>query len=270
MHANAVIRVRAMEWSAGRYEVIAEQLLPAARVVVEEAAPGEGDRVVDVGCGTGNAALLAAESGATVTGVDPAERLIEVATAEAQSRGLDASFVAGEAADLPLPDSSADIVISLFGAIFAPDPQAAIDEMVRVLAPEGRMLLAAWIPDGAISRAVRLTRQTVSEVLGQPPPEPPFPWHERDALQELFDRHGMTVSMGEHSISFSAPSPEQFIDTEGENHPLAVAARPALEKAGRADELREGLLNLYEEANEDPDAFRVTSRYVIAEVRRPG
>jgi SAM-dependent methyltransferase len=257
-----------MEWGQGRYEVIAEQLLPAAEVVVDQAAPGEGDRVVDVGCATGNAALLAAARGAAVTGVDPAQRLIEVAAATAQSSGLDARFVVGEAAEMPLPDSSADILISVFGAIFAPDPRAAVDEMVRVLAPGGRMLLTAWIPEGAISRAVRLTRQEVSEATGQAPAGPPFPWHEQSALEELFEPHQMTVSRGEHPISFSAPSVEQFVEREGENHPLAVAARPALERAGRAEELRENLLRLYEEANEDPAGFRVTSRYVVAEIRR--
>jgi ubiquinone/menaquinone biosynthesis C-methylase UbiE len=258
-----------VEWGQGRYEVIAEQLLPAAEVVVEQAAPGDRDRLLDVGCGTGNAALLAAERGATVTGVDPAQRLIDVAAEESERRGLDGTFVLGEAADIPLPDSSIDIVISVFGAIFAPDPRAAVAEMARVLDPAGRMFLSAWIPDGAISRAVRLSRQTVAEVLGQPPPAPPFPWHEQEALEELFDRHGMAVSLTEHRISFSAPSAQDFVQSEGENHPLAVAVRPILEQAGRAQELRDGLLRLYEEANENPDAFRITSRYVVAELTRP-
>ena len=154
-----------MEWGQGRYERVAAQLLPAAEVVVERAAIDPAERVVDVGCGTGNAALLAAERGAPVTGVDPAQRLLDVAAAEASERGLDASFVVGEAASIPLPDASADVVLSVFGAIFAPDPRAAADEMVRVLAPEGRLLLAAWIPEGAISRAVRLNRQ---DSLGDP------------------------------------------------------------------------------------------------------
>jgi SAM-dependent methyltransferase len=205
-----------------------------------------------------------------VTGVDPAERLIDVAAAEASQRGLDATFVVGEAASIPLSDASADVVLSVFGAIFAPDPKAAADEMSRILARDGRMLLAAWIPGGPVSRAVRLSRETVAEILGQPPPSPPFAWHEQAVLNELFAPHGLEVSIEEHSISFTASSPAEFVDREAENHPLAVAARPAVEGAGRAEELREGLLRLYEEANEDPSAFRVTSRYVVAEmVRKP-
>jgi SAM-dependent methyltransferase len=257
-----------VEWGQGRYERIAAQLLPAAEVIVERAAIAPGERVVDVGCGTGNAALLAAERGDTVTGVDPAKRLLGVAAAQASERGLDADFLVGEAASIPLPDSSADVVLSVFGAIFAPDPKAAADEMVRVLAPDGRLLLAAWIPEGAISRAVRLNRPTVSEILGQPPPAPPFPWHEPDVLRELFDPYGLEVAIQGHDISFTAPSAQEFVDNESEDHPLAVAARPIIEKAGRADELRQGLLGIYEEANEDPSAFRVTSRYVVAVMER--
>jgi SAM-dependent methyltransferase len=257
-----------MEWGQGRYEEIADQLLPGAEVLVEQAAPSEGDRVIDVGCGTGNAALLAAERGATVTGVDPAQRLLDLAAAEAAKRGLDATFVVGEAASIPLPDASGDIVMSVFGAIFAPDPKAAADEMVRVLDPGGRILLAAWIPDGAISRAVRFTRQMVSEILEQPPAVPPFEWHERAALEGLFEPHGFGVSLGEPSLSFSDASAEAFLERGERYHPLSISARPIVEKAGRADELREGLLRLYEDANEDPDAFRVTSRYVVAEIRR--
>jgi SAM-dependent methyltransferase len=255
-----------VEWGQGRYEVVAEQLLPAAEVVVDRAAPLDGRSVVDVGCGTGNAALLAAEGGAKVTGVDPAQRLLDVAAAKAARRGLEADFVVGEAASIPLPDASMDVVLSVFGAIFAPDPAAAAAEMARVRAPKGRILFAAWIPGGAISRAVRLSRETVSEVLAQPPPQPPFPWHEADSLWELFQPHGLSVSLDEHRISFTASSAEAFVESESENHPLAVSSRPALERAGRADELRERLLALYEEANENPSAFQVTSRYVVAEI----
>jgi SAM-dependent methyltransferase len=257
-----------VEWGAGRYELIAEQLLPAAEVVVESGAINPGERVVDVGCGTGNAALLAAARGAKVTGIDPAQRLLDVAAAQASERGLDASFDLGEAASIPLPDQSADAVLSVFGAIFAPDPQAAAGEMTRVLSPTGRMLLTAWIPEGAISQAVRLSRQTMAEVRGQELPTP-FPWHDSDALGGLFGPHGLEVSLDEHSLAFGAPSVDEFMRIEGENHPLAIAARPVLEQAGRADEVREGMRRIYEEANEDPSAFRLTSRYVVAKVTRP-
>jgi SAM-dependent methyltransferase len=253
-----------MDWGEGRYEAVAEQLLPAAAVVVDIADPVPGETVVDVGCGTGNAALLAAERGAHAIGIDPAERLLEVAAADAAERDLDAEFVVGEAASLPVESGEGDVVLSVFGVIFAPDPKAAAAEMSRVLAPSGRMLIAAWIPDGPISRAVRLSGQMVAEALDQPPPPQRFAWHERGAVAELFQPHGLDVSVQEHRIAITSSSPEEFIDREAQNHPLAVAARPALEGAGKTDELRGRLVELYEEANEDPAAFRVTSRYAVA------
>lgn len=135
-----------VDWGVGHYEQTASQLLPAAELLVEQAAPLAGTRVVDVGCGTGNAALLAAARGARVTGVDPALRLLEVARRRAAAAALEVTFLTGEAAALPLPDNSADVVLSVFGVIFAPDPQAAAAELARVTAHDGRILLTAWIP----------------------------------------------------------------------------------------------------------------------------
>jgi SAM-dependent methyltransferase len=257
-----------VDWGLGSYERIALQLLPAAETVVETADPLPGETLVDVGCGSGNAALLAAERGATVIGVDPSERLLEVAAASAEERDLDAEFVLGEAASMPIAGAEADVVVSVFGVIFAEDPTAAADEIARVTKPTARVVLAAWVPGGPISDAVRLTRDTMAEILEQPPGSPPFTWHERKSLVELFEPHGFSVSVTEHHIPFHAPSLDEFMRIEGENHPLAVAARPALEKAGRAEEIRERMRRIYEDANENPDAFRITSRYLIAEIRR--
>jgi SAM-dependent methyltransferase len=156
------------DWSVGRYEETASQLLPAAELLVEDAGPLAGERVVDVGCGTGNAALLAAARGAQVTGVDPALRLLDVARARAAAAAVDATFLAGEAAALPLADNSADLMLSVFGVIFAPDPQAAAAELARVTADDGRILLTAWIPGGAISRMNQVAQQAVLRTLGAP------------------------------------------------------------------------------------------------------
>jgi SAM-dependent methyltransferase len=257
-----------MEWGLGRYERIAEQLLPASEVVVDIADPVAGETFVDVGCGTGNAALLVAERGARVIGVDPAERLLEVAATAAEERDLEAEFVPGEAASMPVSNAEADAVISVFGAIFAPDPAAAAAEIDRVTGPNGRVVLAAWVPGGPISDAIRLSRQTLAEIRNDPPPTPPFAWHEADTLSSLFEPHGFSISLTQHSLAFAAPSVDVFMQIEGENHPLAIAARPVLERAGRADEVRDGMRRIYLEANEDPDAFRLTSRYAVAELRR--
>ncbi len=253
-----------MDWSLGRYEHTAAQLLPAARVVVDVAAPSPGERLVDVGCGTGNAALLAAASGATVTGVDPAPRLLEVARAEVAARGLDVTFLEGEAASLPLEDGSVDVAMSVFGVIFAPDAAAAAAELARVCAPRARVVLTAWIPEGAVREAVQASR----EALGAPPGPPPFAWHDRESLAGLLGPHGFEVELSEHELAFRAASAEDYVAGELENHPMWVAGRMQLEARGGMAELRERVVGILSAGNEDPDGFRVTSRYVAAVARR--
>jgi SAM-dependent methyltransferase len=257
-----------VEWGLGNYERIALQLLPASDVVIDIADPTDGETVVDVGCGTGNAALLAAERGARVIGVDPAERLLEVAATAAEDRDLDAEFVVGEAASMPVSNAEADAIVSVFGVIFAPDPPAAAAELARVTKSSGRIVLAAWIPGGPISDAIRFTRRTLAEIRGDPPPQQPFGWHELDTVSGLFEPQGFSASITEHSLSFQAPSIDEFMRIEGENHPLAIVARPALEEAGRSEEVRAEMRRIYQEGNEDPDGFRITSRYVVFELRR--
>ena len=256
-----------IDWGVGHYEDTATRLEPAARVVVGRAAPAAGERVVDVGCGTGNAALLAAERGAIVTGVDPAARLLEVARADAAARGLDATFAPGHAAALPLGDGEADVLLSVFGVIFAPDPRAAAEELARVCAPGGRIVLSAWMPSGAVHQAVRVAAEATRIALGAPAGPPPFPWHERTALADLFAPHGFEVTVDDQHLAFTAPSPQAFLDEQAE-HPMAVAGQAVLGPRGEGDALRERMLAIYEAANEDPGAFRVTSRYVVATARR--
>jgi len=260
-----------MDWGLGQYELTAAQLAPAASVVVDHAAVQAGERVVDVGCGTGNAALLAAERGARVIGIDPAARLLEVARAQATARGLEATFALGEAADLPLDDGEARAVLSVFAVIFAPDAVAAAGEMARVTAPDGRIVLSAWIPDGPVRDAVAVMREAVGRLGGAPAGSPPMAWHDPDALRDLLAPHGFgTIDIHEHSLAFTGASAREYVDSESENHPLAIAGRALVQSHGEADTVRERMLAIFEAANEDPDAFRVTSRYIVAVARRDG
>jgi SAM-dependent methyltransferase len=256
-----------VDWSVGRYEQIALQLLPAAVAVVEHAAPERAERVVDVGCGTGNAALLAAERGARVIGVDPVQRLLDVADAQARTRGLDIELVRGEAAALPLPDASADVVLSVFGVIFAPDAPAAAAEMARVTAAGGRIALCAWIPEGALTDVVRVRREAIAAATGAAGGPPPFPWHDGEALAGMFAPHGFSVGTHEERLAFTAASPRDFIDTEFREHPLWAAARAVLEPRGEVQAVLDRELQILEAANEEPGAFRLTSRYVVATAR---
>jgi SAM-dependent methyltransferase len=256
-----------VDWGVGSYERTAAQLMPIARIVVDAAAIERGDRVVDVGTGTGNAALLAATRGAIVAGIDPSARLLAVARERATAGGLDAAFVTGTAADLPLGDAAADIVMSVFGVIFAPDPAAAVAEMARVTAPGGRIVLSAWIPGGAISASGRVVGEAVTRALGVPP-RLPFAWHHPDALNGLFAPHGFAVELEEHRHSFTAASLRAYVEDVFDNHPMWVAGRAVLEPRGEAAAVRERALQVLVDGNEDPDAFKVTSRYVVA-VARP-
>jgi len=258
----------AIDWGVGRYEQIAHHVLPAARVVVEHAAPVAGERVVDVGCGTGNAALLAAARGARVTGVDPATRLLEVAAEVAAEQGLEATFVEGDAAAMPLGDGEADVMLSVFGVIFAPDAAAAAAETGRVTAPTGRVVLSAWIPAGPLFELARASREAIGRALGTPAGPPPFAWHDRDALAELLGPHGFDITTREERLAFTAESPAAYLDTESHEHPAWSANRAALEQRGELAPLRERALRILEDRNEDPSAFRVTSRYVVATARR--
>lgn len=255
------------DWGVGRYESTAEQLLPAARVVVEAAELSPGERVLDVGCGTGNAALLAVEHGAEVLGIDPAARLLEVARARAVDEGKRATFERGDAASLPREDASVDAVLSVFGVVFAPDPEAAAAEITRVLVPTGRVVLSAWIPDGAISNMNAVASEAVRQAIGAPPSKA-FPWHDPDALAALLGAYGFSIEVAEHPLTFTGSSAQDYLETEATNHPLAVTGFHVIKQRGDAEALRARLLSILEEGNESRDGFQVTSRYVTAVARR--
>jgi SAM-dependent methyltransferase len=259
-----------LDWSVGHYETTAAQLAPAAREVVRRASLQPSERVLDLGCGTGNAALLAARTGATVTGVDPAARLLEVAQARAAAEAVAINFVPGDAASIPMTYASVDVILSVFAVIFAPDPNAGAAEMTRVLNPMGRIVLSAWLPTGVIYEMNSVAADTVRRALGAPPSSPGFNWHDLEALATLFGTHRFGVELEEHSLTFRARSVQDYLEQESRNHPMAVTGIAALEQLGQANALRERLARILTEGNEDPMAFRATSRYVVATLKRHG
>jgi ubiquinone/menaquinone biosynthesis C-methylase UbiE len=256
------------DWGLGSYELTDHELLPVARLVVDEADPRPTERVLDIGSGTGNAALLAAERGAEVTGVDPARRLVGLATERAAARGLPATFVVGAADALPVDDAVADVILSVFGLIYASDAQAAAAEIGRVASPGGRAVLTAWVPEGGFAEAMQLRAAAIAAATGEAGSGPRFAWHDEPALAELFSRHGFRVETSTEELAFRAGSPEEFLDRELREHPLWLNARAVLEPRGELEALRAAALAVIRGANEDPDAFRVTSRYVVAALWR--
>ncbi len=253
-----------LDWGVGHYERTAQVLLPAAQVLVDAAAVVAGERVLDLGSGTGNAALLAAAVGAQVTAVDPSPRLLGVAGTAAQQRGVSILCKVGEASHLPAPDGSFDCVLSNFGVIFAPNADEAVAEIARVLDVRGRAVFTAWLPGGAVGALAAAAQDLVRSAMGAPPAPPGFAWHDESAVGELFSRRGMSVAVaGRHELVFTAPSPSDYLDAERDNHPMAVAGFQLLQQLGQGEQGREHLLQVLIEHNEDPDNFRSTSRYLV-------
>jgi SAM-dependent methyltransferase len=256
-----------VDWSAGEYEKTAAELEPAARRVVELAAIAPGERVLDVACGTGNAAFLAAAAGARVTGLDSAARLVDVARARAAAEGADAEFVVGDALDLPFADGAFDAVVSVFGVVFVPDPERAIAEILRVLAPGGRALLSAWVPDGPIDAMVGVLGRGL--VAAGSPSRPRFAWHDPDAVRALAAQHGAAVDAEDGRLTIVGESPEAYFAIGEQHHPMSLAGRPLLERAGTYAALREEAIGALRAGNEDPAAFRVTSPYRVIRLAAP-
>jgi SAM-dependent methyltransferase len=255
-----------VDWGTGSYETTARRLEPAAEVVVARLAPAPGERVLDLGCGTGNAALLAAERGADVTAVDPAGRLLDVARGRAEAAGFAMSFLPGDAAAIPLPDAAVDAAVSVFAVIFAPDAQAAARELARVVRPGGRIVLSAWVPTGPFSVVMRARGEALRRATGASGPTP-FGWHEPQALRSLFGPVGFGVEVEQHGLAFTGTSAEEVMEQELRDHPMWLETRAVLDEAAFGA-LIDTAKTVYAGANEDPGAFRVTSPYVVATLTR--
>lgn len=256
-----------IDWGAGRYETTADELAPVSAVVVERAGIEADDVVVDVACGTGNAALLAAARGARVIGVDGAPRLLAVARERAAAAGVQVDLREGDLAALAVDDATADILLSVFGVIFANDPPAALREIARILRPGGRAFVTAWVPSGPISAMLAAAGRVTARVTSTPPPQR-FPWADADAVAPVAAEVGLALVATEPAeLAIHAASPEAYVDA-GSEHPMALAMRPALERAGAGEEARDAMVDVLRQANESESAFLVHSPYVVHELRR--
>ena len=170
-------------WSAGAFEEVADSIADVHEALVEALAPQPGEEFLDVGCGAGNVAELAAQTGAHVTGIDLSPRLIDVAKARAAAGGFHIHYSVGDAENLDVPDASFDVVSSSFGMIFAPDHAAAASELARVTRSGGRLGFSAWTPDGSIGDMFKFFAQY------QPPPPDgagtPLQWGTDEHVHQL-------------------------------------------------------------------------------------
>jgi SAM-dependent methyltransferase len=255
-----------IDWGIGRYEETAIEFEPVARHVVSLAELRPGERVLDLATGTGNAALLAARSGAVVTGLDAAPRLIDVARERAENEDVQASFVVGNVEALPFDDGAFDVALSVFGLIFASDPGRAFGEMLRVLRADGRAVLSVWVPAGPVDAVIGVLGRAMADATGSAPTR--FAWHDPDAVGELAGRHDAEVRVQDGRLTITGESPEAYFARNEQLHPMSLAGRPVLERAGTYGGVREQALAILREGNEDPDAFQVSSPYRVIEVFR--
>jgi SAM-dependent methyltransferase len=173
----------AVVWGAGPYQGITETITDIHRAVLERLDPKSGQRLLDLACGTGAVAELAAAAGAEVVGVDIAPALIEQAKERAAERGLEIDYRVGDAEALELEDQSFDLVGSTCGVMFAPDHEAVARELARVTKPGGRIALACWTPDSGLAQMFQVMRPF------QPTPPPgvgnQFDWGREDYVSDL-------------------------------------------------------------------------------------
>jgi SAM-dependent methyltransferase len=180
----AVTQVQQKTWSEGDFAMVANLVCFASDEVVEALEIVPDERVLDVACGSGNAAIAAAKRawGNTV-GADFVPSLLERGRERAAAERLEIEFVEADAQDLPFEDASFDVTVSVFGAMFAPDQEKTASELLRVTKPGGRIGMGNWVGDGAVGGMFK----TVSKHAPPPPGvNPPLLWGSEDRLRELF------------------------------------------------------------------------------------
>jgi len=172
-------------WALGDYTAVATDVVGALGPrLVAATGIGPDDRVLDVAAGSGNVAIPAAQTGATVVASDLTPELLDSGRAQAEAAGVQVEWRVGDAEALPFPDAGFDVVTSCVGVMFAPHHQSSADELVRVCRPGGRIGLVSWTPEGFIGEMFA----TMKPYAAAPPPgsQPPPLWGREEHVRELF------------------------------------------------------------------------------------
>lgn len=259
----------AADWGIGTYETFAPALEDAAAHLVRVAAPQPGERAVDLGCGSGNATLPLAAAGTHVTAVDPSLRLLGITAERARAAGHRITTSLAGAESLPLPGGDADLVISNFGVIFATDPVAAFDEVLRVLTPSGRFVFTAWTPKGPIAEVAGLMRATVAGEAGAPPAPAPgdvIAWHDPSTFEHLVPGGAAHVVVHEAEATFSAESAQAWVEQQAAHHPIWLSARRHVADDAVWAALQAEATTVLAAGSTAETGFAVQSPYVVVEV----
>jgi ubiquinone/menaquinone biosynthesis C-methylase UbiE len=191
-------------WMAGDFGRIARFTADAAADFVERLDIRPGMQVLDVACGTGNLAIPAARKGAAVTGIDIAPNLLEQARQRAAAEGLTARFEEGDAEQLPYSDGQFDVVMSMFGAMFAPRPERVASELARVCRRGGRIAMANWTAEGFVGKSFAVTARHI------PPPVPlpaPVLWGDEATVRERLAGAAKHIATQRRTVRFEYPFP---------------------------------------------------------------
>ena len=256
-------------WAKGDYPTMVETfLLPVGQRLVDAAGVADGERVLDVAAGTGNAAVEAAKRGARVTASDLTPELLDAGRRRPDAAGLDLEWVEADAEHLPFDDGEFDVVMSAIGVMFAPHHAAAADELVRVCRPGGRIALLSWTPEGLIGDLFR----TMKPYAPPPPPgaSPPPLWGSEDHLRELFgdrvrfdvlEREPLRITAFPHGRDYGAHFRAYYGPT--------IVTRANAAKDGREAEFDAAIDGLCDRWAQGEDGSAVLdSEYLVAVGRR--
>ncbi len=254
-------------WSKGDYPSLARLIEPAARALVDACAVSAGQEVLDVGAGTGNVAVLAAEAGALVVASDLTPRLVEHGRVRTEAEGLEVDWVEADVEALPFADASFDCVTSCFGAVFAPRPEVAAREMFRVVRPGGVVGLTSWTPESYLGRSQAIAARY------QPPPEGlprPVEWGVEGTVEARLSGLAASIAFDRGTVPFRFRSTGAAWEFFGEVVGPQVAMRESLEPAAY-EALREETLELAEAFNSARDgSVQLDFEYLLAVARRRG
>jgi SAM-dependent methyltransferase len=265
---NTAINPNKALWEKGDFTRIAETMRESGDALVERIGITKGQKVLDLGCGDGTTAIPAAQRGADVLGVDIARNLVEAGNRRAAALGLaNCRFQEGDATDLQgLPDRGFDVVVSIFGAMFAPRPVDVAREMVRVTKPGGRIVMGNWIPNDPTLVAQILR---ISSAYTPPPPEgfvSPMTWGVDSHVIERFGAAGVPadrISFVRDTFVFNfRGSPSQFVDEFRQYYGPTMNAFDAAEKNGRATDLQKELEALFNSQNSSRDRTSIPATFL--------
>jgi SAM-dependent methyltransferase len=261
-------------WEKGDFTRIAETMRESGEELVVDLGVSEGLKVLDLGCGDGTTAVPEAQLGADVLGVDIASNLVAAGTARAEALGLaNLRFQQGDASDLQgLEDESFDLVVSIFGAMFAPKPNDVAKEMVRVTKPGGRIVMGNWIPNDPTLVAQILK---ISASYSPPPPEgfvSPMTWGVEDEVTGRFTAAGVPedqISFERNTYTFNySGSPAEYVREFRSYYGPTMNAFAAAERDGREADLLAELEALFDEKNTSDDATSIPATFLRVTVTR--